>query len=74
MKEGRQLITELTESCTQPAYVYTHHWTVGDVLIWDERATMHRGWPWPYEEERTMASCCVSAQRCDGLDQIRVPT
>ena len=70
-RDGRELITELINWCTQPEYVYTHHWAVGDVMIWDERATMHRGRPWPYTEERTMASCCVSAQACDGVDQIR---
>jgi alpha-ketoglutarate-dependent 2,4-dichlorophenoxyacetate dioxygenase len=43
----------------------------GDVLIWDERAMLHRGRPWPYGEERTLASICVSAQDSDGLDQVR---
>ena len=69
--EGTALIEELTAWCTQPQYVYTHEWRPGDVLVWDERATMHRGWPWPYDEERTMASCCVSAQSRDGVEGMR---
>ena len=69
---GQALIDELIGWCTQSRYVYTHRWRVGDVLIWDERATMHRGRPWPYEEERTMASCCVSVQQCDGLKNVQV--
>ena len=36
------LIEELTEHATQPRFVYHHRWRVGDLLIWDERATMHR--------------------------------
>ena len=44
---------------------------MGDVLIWDERATLHRGQPWPYEEERTLASFCVSVTPADGLEQMR---
>jgi alpha-ketoglutarate-dependent 2,4-dichlorophenoxyacetate dioxygenase len=44
---------------------------VGDVLIWDERATLHRGRPWPYEEERTLASICISTRDLDGLDRMR---
>ena len=48
--EGQELIDAAIEFCTQPQYVYSHSWEVGDVLIWDERAVLHRGQPWPYEE------------------------
>jgi taurine dioxygenase len=37
------LIEELAEHATQDRFVYYHNWRVGDVLMWDERATMHRG-------------------------------
>ncbi|HUB11013.1 MAG TPA: TauD/TfdA family dioxygenase [Acetobacteraceae bacterium] len=37
------LIDELAAHATQERFVYYHRWRVGDVLIWDERATMHRG-------------------------------
>jgi taurine dioxygenase len=37
------LIEELAAHATQDRFVYYHHWKVGDVLMWDERATMHRG-------------------------------
>ena len=37
------LIEELDEHATQERFVYCHRWRVGDVLMWDERATMHRG-------------------------------
>ena len=53
---------------TTPDRVYTHKWQVGDVLIWDERAVLHRGTPWPYDEPRTLESICVSATAADGLD------
>jgi len=36
------LIEELAEHSTQDRFVYYHHWRVGDLLMWDERATMHR--------------------------------
>lgn len=38
-----QLIEELAAHATQERFVYYHSWRVGDLLIWDERATMHRG-------------------------------
>ncbi|HTW68284.1 MAG TPA: TauD/TfdA family dioxygenase, partial [Acetobacteraceae bacterium] len=37
------LIEELAAHATQDRFVYYHRWRVGDVLVWDERATMHRG-------------------------------
>jgi taurine dioxygenase len=38
-----ELIEELARHATQERFVYYHSWRVGDVLMWDERATMHRG-------------------------------
>jgi alpha-ketoglutarate-dependent 2,4-dichlorophenoxyacetate dioxygenase len=40
--------------------------------VWDERATLHRGRPWPYDEERTLASICVSVGAADGVASVRV--
>ncbi|MBV8653156.1 MAG: TauD/TfdA family dioxygenase, partial [Alphaproteobacteria bacterium] len=70
-EEGQALIDEVIAFATRPGTVYTHVWRPGDVLIWDERAMLHRGRPWPYEEERTLASICVSARDVDGLDRMR---
>jgi alpha-ketoglutarate-dependent 2,4-dichlorophenoxyacetate dioxygenase len=41
--EGRLLLRDLIEQATAPELTYTHSWTVGDLVIWDNRATMHRG-------------------------------
>jgi alpha-ketoglutarate-dependent 2,4-dichlorophenoxyacetate dioxygenase len=43
--EGRLLLRDLIEHATQPAFVYRHEWRVGDLVIWDNRATMHRARP-----------------------------
>ena len=42
-EEAWPLIDELAAHATEDRFVYYHRWRVGDVLIWDERATMHRG-------------------------------
>ena len=42
---GRELVDELMAHATQPRFVYTHHWAVDDVVLWDNRCTMHRGRP-----------------------------
>src|SRR6266403_4976826 len=43
--EGRLLLRDLMEHATQPEFVYRHSWRVGDLVIWDNRATMHRARP-----------------------------
>jgi alpha-ketoglutarate-dependent 2,4-dichlorophenoxyacetate dioxygenase len=43
--EGRLLLRDLMEHATQPQFVYRHRWRVGDLVIWDNLATMHRGKP-----------------------------
>ncbi|MSP96361.1 MAG: TauD/TfdA family dioxygenase [Betaproteobacteria bacterium] len=43
LPEGRLLVAELLEHATQPAFVHTHTWRAGDYVIWDNRATLHRG-------------------------------
>jgi alpha-ketoglutarate-dependent 2,4-dichlorophenoxyacetate dioxygenase len=43
--EGRLLLWDLTAHATQPRFVYSHRWQVGDLVIWDNRCTMHRGRP-----------------------------
>ena len=41
--EGTALIEELAEHSTRPEFVYHHRWKVGDLVIWDEVSTMHKG-------------------------------
>ncbi|MBS0336476.1 MAG: TauD/TfdA family dioxygenase [Proteobacteria bacterium] len=41
--EGRLLVAELLEHATQREFVYTHTWRSGDYVMWDNRATLHRG-------------------------------
>lgn len=68
---GAALLDELMTAMTPPDAIYAHVWQPGDVVIWDERALLHRGTPWPYDEPRSLASCCVSAGPGDGLDTMR---
>jgi taurine dioxygenase len=41
--EGLKLIEELVEFATQERFIYQHKWQVGDVLVWDNRCTLHTG-------------------------------
>jgi alpha-ketoglutarate-dependent 2,4-dichlorophenoxyacetate dioxygenase len=40
--EAQLLLRELVEHATQREFVYTHRWRVGDLVVWDNRTTMHR--------------------------------
>jgi alpha-ketoglutarate-dependent taurine dioxygenase len=39
--EARQIISNLTEHCIQPKFIYRHNWRVGDVVMWDNAAALH---------------------------------
>lgn len=69
--ESAALIDALIAAVTPEEAIYSHRWRPGDVILWDERATLHRGRPWPYSEPRTLVSICVSARDCDGLADVR---
>ncbi len=71
---GKKLIDELTEAATAPATSYVHQWRAGDVVMWDNRATMHRGRPWPAHEARVMVRTTISATAADGLESMRPPS
>lgn len=50
--EGRLLLADLTEHATQPQFVYRHEWRANDLVIWDNRATMHRARPFDDKKYR----------------------
>jgi len=71
---GKKLIDELMEAATGPGTSYVHQWKNGDVVMWDNRATMHRGRPWPAHEARLMVRTTISATEADGIDTMRPPS
>ncbi len=71
---GKKLIDELMEIATAPDTSYLHQWRQGDVVMWDNRATMHRGRPWPAHEARLMIRTTISASEADGVGAVRPPS
>lgn len=47
--EGRELLDELTRISTRPEAVYTHRWKLRDLVMWDNRATLHRAAGFDYQ-------------------------
>ena len=68
---AQKLLAELMDAATAPGVTYVHTWRNGDVVMWDNRATMHRGRPWPANEARHMVRTTISATAADGLESIR---
>jgi alpha-ketoglutarate-dependent 2,4-dichlorophenoxyacetate dioxygenase len=52
--EGRMFLIDLLEQATQRQFVYRHEWRVGDLVIWDNRATLHRGRPYDLSQRREL--------------------
>jgi alpha-ketoglutarate-dependent 2,4-dichlorophenoxyacetate dioxygenase len=71
---GKKLIDDLTAAATGPGTSYLHQWRKGDVVMWDNRATMHRGRPWPAGEPRLMIRTTISATEADGVATMRPPS
>jgi alpha-ketoglutarate-dependent 2,4-dichlorophenoxyacetate dioxygenase len=46
VEEGRALLRQLLDHVTQPEFCYRHEWTVGDLVIWDNRCVLHRATPY----------------------------
>ena len=64
---AQALIAELIAGATRPEHTYLHRWRAGDVVMWDNRAALHRGHPWPAGEPRHMVRTTISASDADGL-------
>jgi alpha-ketoglutarate-dependent 2,4-dichlorophenoxyacetate dioxygenase len=64
--ESRALIEELIGYATQPQFVYAHKWRQGDILIWDNRCTLHRGTEYDYRrDKRDMRRATVNESGAD---------
>jgi alpha-ketoglutarate-dependent 2,4-dichlorophenoxyacetate dioxygenase len=60
MPEARLLLRDLTEHATQPEFVYVHKWTLHDLVMWDNRQTMHRVRRYDQSQPRDMRRATVA--------------
>src|ERR1700677_3322268 len=70
---AQTLLADLMEAATAPGLSYAHTWRQGDVVMWDNRAILHRGRPWPAHEARLMVRTTIAATVADGLESMRPP-
>jgi alpha-ketoglutarate-dependent taurine dioxygenase len=59
LDEGQALLAELLDRATQPDLVYSHKWSVGDTVIWDNNGVLHRAAPYDPDSPREMLRTTV---------------
>jgi alpha-ketoglutarate-dependent 2,4-dichlorophenoxyacetate dioxygenase len=69
LPDGRLLLRELIEHATRRAFVYRHEWRAGDLVIWDNRCTMHRGRHFDEREVRDLRRV-TTRDTASTLDQV----
>jgi len=60
--EARAFLRDLTEHATQRRFVYAHVWRQWDLVMWDNRVTMHRARPFNNDEVRDMHRTTVACE------------
>jgi alpha-ketoglutarate-dependent 2,4-dichlorophenoxyacetate dioxygenase len=68
--EAEALLKELIEHATQRQFVYSHRWRVSDLVIWDDRCTMHRGMEFDdqrYKRDMRRATVSDVAPTCEQM-------
>ena len=63
LEDSEALLNELWEHATQPRFSYVHRWLPGDVVVWDNRATLHKRDPFDPETRRVLYAAQVEGHR-----------
>ena len=59
---GREMVADLVDRACRAPRTFRHHWSVGDIVMWDNRCVLHRGHTWPFEERRVMRRATVAGR------------
>jgi taurine dioxygenase len=74
LEESEALLNELWAHCTQRRFWYEHRWAVGDVVVWDNRATLHRRDPFDSQSRRVLYAAQVEGHRpYEAADALALP-
>jgi taurine dioxygenase len=63
LEDSEALLNELWSHCIQPKFSYEHTWAVGDVVVWDNRATLHKRDPFDSSSRRVLYAAQVEGHR-----------
>jgi taurine dioxygenase len=74
LKESEALLDELWEHASQPRFSYKHQWAPGDVVVWDNRATLHRRDQFDSDSRRVLYAAQVEGHKpYEAPDALRRP-
>ena len=62
VEEGRGLLRRLCEQACRPPRVYKHRWRAGDMVMWDNRCVLHRGYDYPSDQPRHMVRTTIAGE------------
>jgi alpha-ketoglutarate-dependent 2,4-dichlorophenoxyacetate dioxygenase len=68
--EARLLLRDLTEHATKPEFVYVHKWRLHDLVMWDNRQTMHRVRRYDQSQPRDMRRATVAGTEPTVVKQV----
>jgi len=70
VEAGRKILHKLLAAATQPSFVYRHAWRQFDLVIWDNRAVLHRGRGWDKARHRRVMHRTTVAGEKSTLDEV----
>lgn len=74
LEDSEALLDELWAHTVQPKFTYVHEWAVGDVVVWDNRATLHRRDAFQSDSRRVLYAAQVEGHRpCEAADALALP-
>ena len=74
LEESETLLNQLWAHCTQPRFWYEHKWSLGDVVVWDNRATLHRRDAFDSNSRRVLYAAQVEGHRpYEAQDALSLP-
>ena len=71
VEKGRRLIEELLAFATQPQFVHRHRWREGDLVVWDNRCTMHRATPYDEMTVRRVLHRTTVSDEINTVERLR---
>lgn len=74
LEESEELLNDLWVHATKPEFVYEHHWQQGDVVVWDNRATLHKRDAFASDSRRILYAAQVEGHRpYEAPDALNLP-
>lgn len=70
LEKSRDLIAALIEFATQPQFVHAHEWRPGDLIVWDNRCTMHRARPYDDMTQRRVLHRTTVSDEINSVEQV----